>query len=102
MNRDWWLIDNPDPELRSLYDLNDDPGCLRDVLAGHPEVYQKLHGEIVRHVRRTKSPSWVRKLWIDGDASVRPPTQTAWFNPVAFIRGRPHATPLEGNVTLPE
>ena len=102
VNRDWWLIDNPDPELRSLYDLNADPGCLHNVLADNPDVYHKLHGEILTHIRTTKSPSWVRKLWIDGDAGVRPPTQTAWFNPVAFIRGRPHANPLDGNVTPPK
>ena len=88
--------------MRSLYDLNTDPGCLRNVLADHPAEYEKLHGEILSHIRRTKSPAWVCKLWIDGDASVRPPTPTAWFDPEAFVRGRPHANPLDGNVTPPK
>jgi len=101
-SKDWWLIDNPDPDLRSLYDLNADPACLHDILADNLDVYEKLHGEILTHIRRSKSPAWVRKLWIDGDDSVRPPTPTAWFNPVAFNRGRPHANPLDGNITPPK
>ncbi len=102
VTQDWWLVDNVDPELRLLFDLNADPAAEIDVLADHPAIYEELHAHVLRHIRSTKSPAWVRKLWFEGPEGVEAPTDTHYFNPIAFKRGRPHGNPLDGNVTLPK
>ncbi len=102
VTRDWWLVDNVDPELRLLFDLKADPAAETDVLAAYPDIYAELHAHVLRHIRSTKSPAWVRKLWFEGPEGVEAPTDSAYFNPIAFKRGRPHGNPLDGNVTPPK
>lgn len=103
VTKDWWLVDNVNPDLRILFNLTSDPAAKTNVLAEHPHIYEELHAEVLKHLDMTKAPAWMHKLWIDGPEGIEsPPTDTKYFNPIAFDRGRPHNNPLDGNVTTPD
>ncbi len=96
-NRDWFFVDNPEPEKRELFPRATDPGQLHNVADAHPEVVEKLHGQLLTFFRRNRAPGWVIKLYRDGPEGIEPPA-TAMFDEQAFPRGLPFSTPLGGNV----
>ena len=96
-NRDWFFVDNPEPEKRELFPRATDPGQLHNVADAHPEVVEKLHGQLLTFFRCNRAPGWVIKLYRDGPEGIEPPA-TAMFDEQAFPRGLPFSTPLGGNV----
>ncbi len=96
-NRDWALIDHPDPARRELYHLPSDIGQANNVIADNPEMADRLHREVTRFLRRNKAPRWMQRLYAEGLDEMEMPEHSDFIK-YKNMRGMPHATPLDGNV----
>ena len=96
-DRRWQLIDFPSPRRRELYDLSNEGGSLRNVLAGNEVEADRLHDHLLRFFGQHDAPDWLLQAFRDGpDAAIQPPV-SEWRQNVQR-RSTPRANTPPGNV----
>ena len=63
----WRLIDSPIKEHRQLFDAENDPGQLVNVIDDHPDVVERLHQAIVDFVKSHDAQPQIERIWETGD-----------------------------------
>ena len=94
----WWLVDNADPGMRELYDVDTDPDTQVNLYGQEPEHYARLHGELQSFLERSAAPEFAIRLFRDGPEGIDPKQGAAVFAPGMFPDGVPMNTVRPGNV----
>ncbi|MFP4056247.1 MAG: sulfatase [Candidatus Brocadiia bacterium] len=68
----WCLLDSPDPQHRGLYHKPSDPAEESDVLADHPEVYERLHEALLAELDHRGAPQMLTRWFATGQRGPLP------------------------------
>ncbi|HLH72482.1 MAG TPA: sulfatase [Chloroflexota bacterium] len=60
---DWAMFDSPDPAQRRLFNLREDSGQARDVIAERPGIADELHGAFLEFLAKHDAPPELLAFW---------------------------------------